>query len=92
METTYTIEFMRLAEPPLAPIKHPSAFHVAYYCISSCFPTDSITGHFKSTIATIADLRLIGNFCHASITRFNSVSAGALALCESPCESRGVSS
>jgi GTPase SAR1 family protein len=32
METTYTIEFMRLAEPPLAPIKHPSAFHVAYYC------------------------------------------------------------
>jgi hypothetical protein len=33
METTYTIEFMRLAEPPLTPIKHPSAFHVAYYCI-----------------------------------------------------------
>jgi len=32
METTYTIEFMRLAEPPLVPIKHPSAFHVAYYC------------------------------------------------------------
>ena len=32
METTYTIEFMRLAEPHLAPIKHPSAFHVAYYC------------------------------------------------------------
>jgi hypothetical protein len=32
METTYTIEFMRLAEPPLAPIKQPSAFHVAYYC------------------------------------------------------------
>ena len=32
METTYTIEFMRLAEPPLAPIKRPSAFHVAYYC------------------------------------------------------------
>jgi hypothetical protein len=32
METTYTIEFMRLAEPPLTPIKHPSAFHVAYYC------------------------------------------------------------
>ena len=29
METTYTIEFMRLAEPPLAPIKQPSAFHVA---------------------------------------------------------------
>ena len=28
METTYTIEFMRLAEPPLAPIKQPSAFHV----------------------------------------------------------------
>jgi AraC family transcriptional regulator len=25
-------EFMRPAEPPLAPIKHPSAFHVAYYC------------------------------------------------------------
>ena len=36
METTYTIEFMRLAEPPLAPIKRPSAFHVAYYCI--CAP------------------------------------------------------
>ncbi len=35
METTYTIEFMRLAEPPLAPIKRPSAFHVAYYCNSS---------------------------------------------------------
>ena len=35
MQTTYTIEFMRLAEPPLAPIKHPSAFHVAYYCNSS---------------------------------------------------------
>jgi hypothetical protein len=35
METTYTIEFMRLAEPPLAPIKQPSAFHVAYYCNSS---------------------------------------------------------
>ncbi len=32
METTYTIEFMRLAEPPLASIKQPSAFHVAYYC------------------------------------------------------------
>jgi hypothetical protein len=32
METTYTIEFMRLAEPPLTPIKHPSAFHIAYYC------------------------------------------------------------
>ena len=32
METTYTIEFMRLAEPHLAPIKRPSAFHVAYYC------------------------------------------------------------
>ena len=32
METTYTIEFMRFAEPPLAPIKRPSAFHVAYYC------------------------------------------------------------
>jgi hypothetical protein len=31
METTYTIEFMRLAEPPLASIKQPSAFHVAYY-------------------------------------------------------------
>jgi len=31
METTYTIEFMRLAEPPLAPIKRASAFHVAYY-------------------------------------------------------------
>jgi hypothetical protein len=29
METTYTIEFMRLAEPPLAPIKQPSAFNVA---------------------------------------------------------------
>jgi hypothetical protein len=28
METTYTIEFMRLAEPPLAPIKLLSAFHV----------------------------------------------------------------
>ena len=65
---------------------------LSYYCISSCFPTHSITGHFKSTIATIADLRLIGNFCHASITRFNSVSAGGLALCESPCESRVVSS
>jgi len=35
MQTTYTIEFMRLAEPPLAPIKHPSAFHVAYYCTLS---------------------------------------------------------
>jgi len=32
MQTTYTIEFMRLAEPHLAPIKRPSAFHVAYYC------------------------------------------------------------
>jgi hypothetical protein len=32
MEPTYTIELMRLAEPPLTPIKHPSAFHVAYYC------------------------------------------------------------
>jgi hypothetical protein len=31
METTYTIEFMRLAEPPLTPIKQPSPFHVAYY-------------------------------------------------------------
>jgi hypothetical protein len=29
METNYTIEFMRLAEPPLAPIKDLSAFHVA---------------------------------------------------------------
>ncbi len=33
---------MRLAEPPLAPIKHPSAFHVAYYCnpwptLKNCF-------------------------------------------------------
>ncbi len=32
METTYTIEVMRLAEPNIAPIKQPSAFHVAYYC------------------------------------------------------------
>jgi hypothetical protein len=32
METTYTIEFMRPAEPTIAPIKQPSAFHVAYYC------------------------------------------------------------
>jgi hypothetical protein len=31
METTYTIEFMRLAEPHLAPIKRPSAFHVASF-------------------------------------------------------------
>jgi len=38
METTYTIEFMRLAEPPLTPIKHPSAFHVAYYCNPSVPP------------------------------------------------------
>jgi hypothetical protein len=29
METTYTIEFMRLAEPPSPQIKQPSAFHVA---------------------------------------------------------------
>ena len=35
METTYTIEFMRPAEPTIAPIKQPSAFHVAYYCNSS---------------------------------------------------------
>jgi hypothetical protein len=27
METTYTIEFMRLAEPPSPQIKQPSAFH-----------------------------------------------------------------
>jgi hypothetical protein len=32
METTYTIEFMRLAEPPSPQIKQPSVFHVAYYC------------------------------------------------------------
>jgi hypothetical protein len=32
METTYAIEFMRLAEPPLALIKQPSAFHVAFLC------------------------------------------------------------
>jgi hypothetical protein len=31
METTYTIEFMRLAEPPLASIKQPSAFHLASF-------------------------------------------------------------
>jgi hypothetical protein len=31
METTYTFEFMRLAEPPSLQIKRPSAFHVAYY-------------------------------------------------------------
>jgi hypothetical protein len=37
METTYTIEFMRLAEPPLAPIKQPSGFHVAYYG-TQCVP------------------------------------------------------
>jgi len=41
MQTTYTIEFMRLAEPPLAPIKHPSAFHVAYYCTASTTLLDS---------------------------------------------------
>jgi hypothetical protein len=29
MESTYTIEFIRLGEPPPASIKHPSAFHVA---------------------------------------------------------------
>jgi hypothetical protein len=29
MQTTYTIEFMRLAEPPLLRIKQPSVFHVA---------------------------------------------------------------
>ncbi len=32
METIYAIEFMRLAEPPLTPIKQPSAFHVALLC------------------------------------------------------------
>jgi len=40
----------------------------------------------------LTPLRLIGDFCHASITRFNSGSAEALAVCESPCESRVVSS
>ena len=29
METTYTIEFMRLAEPTIPQIKQPSGFHVA---------------------------------------------------------------
>jgi hypothetical protein len=29
METTYTIEFMRLAEPLLSPITQTSAFHGA---------------------------------------------------------------
>ena len=52
---------------------------------------DSHTVQFNSTIATIAALSLIGNLCHAFITRFNSGSAGALALCESPCESGVVS-
>ena len=50
METTYTIEFMRLAEPHLAPIKHPSAFHVAYYCIP-CVPLMNLSGNGQ-----IADL------------------------------------
>ncbi|MGA9576763.1 MAG: hypothetical protein WBV90_04015 [Terrimicrobiaceae bacterium] len=50
-----------------------------------------LTVQFKSTIATIAALRIEGNFCHALITRFNSGSAGVLALCESPCESGVVS-
>jgi hypothetical protein len=32
METTYTIEFMPLAEPHSPQIKQPSAFHVALLC------------------------------------------------------------
>jgi hypothetical protein len=50
METTYTIEFMRLAEPTIAPIKQPSAFHVAYYCNLSLTLLD------PSGKAQIADL------------------------------------
>jgi hypothetical protein len=45
METTYTIEFMRLAEPTIAPIKQPSAFHVAYYCNLSLTLLDPSVWH-----------------------------------------------
>jgi hypothetical protein len=31
------VAFLRLAEQHLVPIKHPSAFHVAYYC-KPCLP------------------------------------------------------
>ena len=56
MQTTYTIEFMRLAEPPLAPIKHPSAFHVAYYCISSLTLLDPSTNAQKGDIYPVPGL------------------------------------
>jgi hypothetical protein len=56
METTYTIEFMRLAEPPLAPIKHPSAFHVAYYCI----PAELFLN--RATIGNCRARSLLGSF------------------------------
>jgi hypothetical protein len=59
METTYTIEFMRLAEPPLAPIKHPSAFHVAYYC-NLGVPLLGPSGHGqKPTFTLVRDSLLL---------------------------------
>jgi len=55
METTYTIEFMRLAEPHLAPIKRPSAFHVAYYCnISPTLKKPSADAQKGDSILVIA--------------------------------------
>jgi hypothetical protein len=49
METTYTIEFMRPAEPTIAPIKQPSAFHVAYYCNLSPTLINSSTNAQRAT-------------------------------------------
>jgi hypothetical protein len=54
METTYTIEFMRLAEPTIAPIKQPSAFHVAYYCkLSPTLKNPSVIGKKPQTFPTV---------------------------------------
>jgi hypothetical protein len=59
METTYTIEFMRLAEPPLTPIKQPSAFHVAYYCNLSV-PLIDLSGNGQEASFTLFEVLFPG--------------------------------
>jgi hypothetical protein len=48
---TYAIEFMRLGEPPLAPIKQPSAFHVASLC-AALSNTEMLAPNFKARVET----------------------------------------
>jgi len=56
METTYTFEFMRLAEPPSLQIKQPSAFHVALLLHSESASDKPTTNARKTTFYPVGRL------------------------------------